>query len=131
MNGQFVGRATYPAGMGAPPQPLEACMVVPAPDFDGAHLRISPGPEGVLSLAGELDLASAPGLRTAIQQKLDTGAQRLVLDLTDLSFCDSAGLSVMAWAEQHFPAGVLLHQPRPQLRKILRTTQLEQALAID
>lgn len=106
-------------------------MAMPAPDLDSPDLRIYPGPEGVLSLAGELDLASAPALRSAIQQNLDTGAQRLILDLTDLSFCDSSGLSVMVRAEQNFPAGVLLHHPRPQLRKILRCTQLEQVLAID
>jgi anti-sigma B factor antagonist len=106
-------------------------MAAPAPELPSSALRIDPGPDGLLSLTGELDLATAPQLRSAVQQKLQDGTQRLVLDLTDLSFCDSAGLTVMVWAERAFPDGVLLHHPRPQLRKILRTTQLEQVLNLD
>lgn len=106
-------------------------MATPAPQMRSPELRICPGPDGLLSLAGELDLASAPTLRAAAQEKLEAGAGRLVLDLTELSFCDSTGLSVMVWAHHTFPDGVLLHHPSPQLRKILRTTQLEQTFELD
>jgi anti-sigma B factor antagonist len=106
-------------------------MVASTPKLPGSELRIIPGPDGLLSLCGELDLASAPQLRAAAHRVLEAGAQRLVLDLSDLSFCDSSGLTVMVWANHTFPAGVLLHHPRPQLRKILRTTQLEQTLDLD
>jgi anti-anti-sigma factor len=97
----------------------------------GSQLRIRPGTDGLLSLSGELDMASAAQLRAAAQQKLQTGTRRLILDLTDLSFCDSCGLTVFLWADQAFPDGALLHHPGRQLRKILHTTQLERALTID
>ena len=95
------------------------------------ELRISAGPDGLLSLAGELDVASTPQLRAAMQQQIDAGVQRCVLDLKDLSFCDSSGLTALLWAEQTFPDGILLHRPDRQLRKILQATQLDQALAIE
>lgn len=101
------------------------------PSTDGSNLRIYPGSGGVLSLSGELDVASAPQLRTAAGHKLANGTQRLILDLTDLSFCDSTGLTVFVWAEKAFPAGAVLHRPNPQLRKILHRTQLEQTLVVD
>lgn len=94
-------------------------------------LRLYHRSDELLSLAGDLDLASAPQLRAAAHHKLATGARQLILDLTDLRFCDCAGLNVLLWAEHTFPDGVLLHHPNPQLRTILRTTELDQALTID
>ncbi len=95
------------------------------------QLRIYPGPDGLLRLTGELDMASRPELCSALQRQLDAGQQRCVLDLTELSFCDSAGLSALVWADHAFPRGVLLHGPGRQLRKILRATNLEQFLTIE
>ncbi|HEX5596446.1 MAG TPA: anti-sigma factor antagonist [Micromonosporaceae bacterium] len=48
----------------------------------------------VLSVAGELDLATAPLLQDPVDKLLDQGRNRIVFDLTELSFCDSTGLSV-------------------------------------
>jgi anti-sigma B factor antagonist len=54
----------------------------------------------VMRLAGELDMASAPQLRGAIEE-LELGERSLlVLDLQDLSFIDSTGLRVILWAHE-------------------------------
>lgn len=47
----------------------------------------------ILSLHGDLDMATAPELREACQGLTFTAGQELVLDLSDLGFCDSSGVS--------------------------------------
>jgi anti-anti-sigma factor len=98
--------------------------MAPALEPHNIDLRIDPGPDGLLNLAGALDLTSRPLLHAALQRQLQAGIQRCVLDLTELSFCDSAGLATLIWADHAFPAGVWLHHPNPQLTEILRTTHL-------
>ncbi len=48
----------------------------------------------VLALSGELDLAGAPELTTALNHAQAAG-QTLTVDLTDLEFIDSSGLGVL------------------------------------
>jgi anti-sigma B factor antagonist len=49
----------------------------------------------VLAIGGEVDLATSPDLRTAIEAALDSGAAELRLDLGGTSFMDSSGLHVL------------------------------------
>jgi anti-sigma B factor antagonist len=46
-----------------------------------------------LRLAGELDLAAAPTLGVAIDEVLAGGGTRILVNLRDVTFCDSTGLS--------------------------------------
>jgi anti-sigma B factor antagonist len=54
-------------------------------------------PEGatVLSLAGDLDLFSAPQLQEIARPIIEGGGRRLVIDLGRVEFVDSAGLAVL------------------------------------
>ncbi|SDD49654.1 STAS domain-containing protein [Streptomyces prasinopilosus] len=47
----------------------------------------------VLEITGDLDHATAPGLRRAVNRLTLTGGHLLVLDLTGLEFCDSSGIT--------------------------------------
>lgn len=49
----------------------------------------------VITVAGEIDLFTAPDVRTAASDALDAGAQRIVVDLTGVRFLDSTGLGVL------------------------------------
>lgn len=49
----------------------------------------------ILAIAGEIDLGSAPQLRTALAPILDGATPRLVLDLSGVNFMDSTGIGVM------------------------------------
>ncbi|MEA2168292.1 MAG: anti-sigma factor antagonist [Solirubrobacteraceae bacterium] len=49
----------------------------------------------VVTADGELDMASAPQLETEIDACLSGGSATIVLDLTGLTFIDSAGLALM------------------------------------
>ena len=54
----------------------------------------------VLSLRGELDLASAPLLQAEIESSQISSAAMLVLDLQELKFIDSTGLRVLLAAHE-------------------------------
>ena len=55
-------------------------------------LRWTPGRTPVAHITGEIDLASAPALFADVRRLLGESAG-VVLDLSDLEFIDSAGLS--------------------------------------
>ncbi|MFC5171056.1 STAS domain-containing protein [Streptomyces mutomycini] len=49
----------------------------------------------VLTVAGEIDVDSAPTLRTRALELIRQGRSHLVLDMAPLRFCDSSGLNTM------------------------------------
>lgn len=49
----------------------------------------------VLTVAGEIDVDSAPALRTRAMELIRQGRPHLVLDLAPVEFCDSSGLNTM------------------------------------
>jgi anti-sigma B factor antagonist len=52
----------------------------------------------IVSLAGELDIASAPHLEDRIRSLIDGGRTRLVIELAELIFCDSTGIGILVRA---------------------------------
>jgi anti-sigma B factor antagonist len=49
----------------------------------------------VVSVSGELDLYTAPRVRTGIEEAGAAGADRVIVDLSETSFIDSAALGVL------------------------------------
>ena len=71
------------------------------PEPVAAELTAEPGPgadEWILRVRGEIDVATSPALRAEIGSLLDRGAQRVVLDLHEMTFIDSSGLGVLVGA---------------------------------
>lgn len=65
------------------------------------RLRVEVRTEGrseVVTAAGELDHHTAELLRTPLDEALDQGRDRLVIDCSQLEFCDSTGLNVLLGA---------------------------------
>ena len=54
----------------------------------------------VISVSGELDLASSPALEDELERVARSDAQLVVVDLRSLEFMDSTGLSVLVRAHQ-------------------------------
>src|SRR3954453_17058687 len=79
-------------------------MATPPGEFSIA----ASGREGraLLTLSGELDLATAPELEQLVNERLDAG-QEVVVDLRGLEFMDSSGIRVLV------PA-LALAPPRPR-----------------
>lgn len=91
------------------------------------------GAYAVVALYGELDLAAADGLRNRLRTACDENAGRVVLDLSELTFIDSTGLSILV--EYHNKTrqaggGLILLDPRPAVVRILDITGLIERLTI-
>jgi anti-anti-sigma factor len=71
------------------------------------------GEWSVLRVAGELDLVTSPVLRQRIHEVVAEGRHDLVLDLSDVFFCDSSGVGVLIAARR------LIRSCRGRLRLIL------------
>ncbi|GAA4599490.1 STAS domain-containing protein [Planotetraspora phitsanulokensis] len=52
-------------------------------------------PFTVVSVSGEIDIITEPAFRAQVDELLDRPVTRLVFDLTELRFLDSAGLRVI------------------------------------
>ena len=85
----------------------------------------------VVTLTGELDADTARHLRGLVAEHLLAGPGNLVLDLSGLSFVDSAGLAAMISADKGVRrAGMrlVLAAPRAPVRKIMRLTGIDAVL---
>ena len=85
----------------------------------------------VVSVAGELDMATAPRLQDQITDLLDRGRNRLVFNLAEVSFCDSTGLSVFVRAKnscEEAGGEVRLAAPQRGVLRILEVSGLVDVL---
>lgn len=73
---------------------------------------------------------SAPQLQTALDQALSTQPQAVVLDMTEVGFLGSAGLSVLLVAAQSAPAGGLRVVTSPAARRPIEVTSLDELLRL-
>jgi anti-sigma B factor antagonist len=84
----------------------------------------------LLSLYGELDLATSPLLEAKLRMVESTNSERIVIDLSGLTFIDSTGLHALVRAELRWRASgrglVLLRGPRA----VQRVFELTKALSL-
>ena len=68
-----------------------------------SHFRVevrNHGRAAVIAVSGELDLASSPALQEELDRLASSDAELLIIDLRELDFMDSTGLSVLVRAHQ-------------------------------
>ena len=107
----------------------------PAADrAEPAQLELScrTGPNGyqIVSVTGELDIATAEQAYSYISEIIDGRLAPVTVDLSGLTFCDASGLGVLARIARHArQAGrqLKLTSVRPSLLKIMRITGLDRA----
>ncbi|MDF3147430.1 MULTISPECIES: STAS domain-containing protein [unclassified Streptomyces] len=66
-------------------------------------LKVTGGEQGdwaVLQVSGELDLVTSPVMRQHIHDVVAEGRHSLVLDLSEVMFCDSSGVGVLIAARR-------------------------------
>lgn len=76
-------------------------------------IGVEQGEWAVLGVSGELDLVTSPVLRQRVHDVVAEGHHSLVLDLSDVFFCDSSGVGVLIAARR------LIRSCRGRLRLIL------------
>ncbi|WP_190394409.1 STAS domain-containing protein [Nocardiopsis quinghaiensis] len=87
----------------------------------------------VVTVGGEVDLYTAPQLRSELVEALDDGARRLLVDMSRVEFCDSTGISVLlsAMKRSRDKGGDLeIVAPRPAVTKVLEVTGLDEVFVI-
>lgn len=83
------------------------------------------GASAVVAPEGELDHHTADLLREALEQSVDDGYGRLVVDCSGLEFCDSTGLNILLGARLKAEAaggGVHLAGMRPVVARVFEIT---------
>lgn len=84
-------------------------------------------PGRVLKVSGEVDIQTSTILDEHVQRALDEGASFLVVDLGDVTFLDSTGLSVLiAGLKRCQSAGgaMRVSSARPNVRRVFEVTGL-------
>ena len=94
---------------------------------DGFSVRIEDeGLGSVVWISGELDIATAPTLRSHLEGLAD---EKVVLDFTEVTFMDSSGISILIW--KHHNGGITLRGVQPAQMEVLEITGLVEVLDFD
>ena len=88
-----------------------------------------PTPEGpLLRIAGDLDYTNAPDLESALAPLALTQDDTLTLDLSEVGFCDSTGLSTLIGVQrkaERAGATIRVSAVDPNLARIMAITGVE------
>jgi anti-sigma B factor antagonist len=87
----------------------------------------------VLTVAGEVDLNTAPQLKERINALIAQGHANLVVDLEGVEFMDSTGLSALVsglMRTSEGGGGMAVVCTRPQVLRLLALTGLDQVLKV-
>jgi anti-sigma B factor antagonist len=87
----------------------------------------------VLTVRGEVDLASAPKLAAAMTELMDRGHTRVAVDLGSVEFIDSSGLGVLVGSLRRLRddgGDLVLRAASPPVTRILELTGLDGLLPV-
>lgn len=91
------------------------------------------GGQAVVSVNGEVDVYTAPTLRDQLTGLLDSGTKSVIVDMSQVGFCDSTGLGSLVAALNHAreKGGTLaLVAAQDRVLKLLRITGLDQVFTL-
>ena len=102
------------------------------------HLDVTPvehGADAVLQIAGELDIATVPVLRTAVETALADVPGAVLLDLTEARFVDSTGCrelvrSAKAGAARGVAVAVVVPPDNWRVRRVVDFVQLSAVVPV-
>jgi anti-sigma B factor antagonist len=80
------------------------------------------GPAALIAVSGEVDLSTSPKLRTACMDAAQAGATTVRIDLGNVTFLDSSGISVLVQAQKRLESegsALVLHRVSGQTRRVL------------
>ena len=83
----------------------------------------------VVSVMGEVDLATAPALEQTLLDATETGTGDVIVDLSGCSFLDSAGLRALIATRdrvEHLDRSLALVLSNPSVTRIFQITQCDQ-----
>jgi anti-sigma B factor antagonist len=93
-----------------------------------------PGHRVVVSVGGEIDISNADELERTIMQAWETGHQDVVVDLSQVEFMGSAGISALILAAnpvRRDGGEVTLRKPSAVVRRLFGVMGVDMAFPID
>ena len=84
-------------------------------------------------VAGEIDIFTSKALRQSLMAALLTSSSTLVIDLSEVSFCDTVGLGILVGIQHRARAQgitLVLGGPGPYMINLLRVSGLDRSLPI-
>ena len=84
-----------------------------------------------VAVAGEIDFATHRSLLGLLTEEVERGHQRIVLDMSGVSFCDSTGLGVLVQIRQRVVEGggwLRVAAPTEAVRRALEITNLDRLI---
>ena len=96
------------------------------------RVRREPGGTAVITVAGEVDIATVAGLRDRLFTLADT-SRSVIVDLDQVSFIDAAGLGALVGAARRtgiHGASLQVVCGRPQTRELFRLAGLDRRLRL-
>jgi anti-sigma B factor antagonist len=107
------------------------------PELNSCHLTIERRDEAngvLLTIRGEIDIASAPALERELRDAESASPGRIVLNLADLEFLDSTGVGALIQAQARSASSghrlVVTHVP-PTVQRLFELTGLNARLTIE
>lgn len=87
-----------------------------------------------VALTGEIDLTSSRRLREVLLSIANSGEHRVVVDMSNVTFMDSTGLSALVAARKRFGAmdgQMTIRSPSRGVRRVLEVTGLSRVFTIE
>ncbi|MCQ3810795.1 MAG: STAS domain-containing protein [Acidimicrobiia bacterium] len=87
----------------------------------------------ILTVTGEIDMATAPRFRQRLLAVISTGAQNVVIDLSGVDFIDSTGLGVLMGAAKRVRSSggdIRLVMAGSRLAELIELTRLDRVLDV-
>lgn len=97
---------------------------------DDLHIHVDTSPDGAatLTVAGEIDMYSAPQFRHALAQAA-TSHSRLIVDLTAAAYLDSAGIAALFDSARHTDLELILG-PGSLITPVIEISHLDRVATI-
>ncbi|AFA49324.1 STAS domain-containing protein [Acetobacterium woodii] len=87
----------------------------------------------MVRIKGEIDIYSIEEFRAAIEEKIETQAQEIRLDCSELSYMDSTGMGVLIELRnktKEMGQKIVMVNPRPNIKKLLALTGVDKIIEI-
>ncbi len=91
-------------------------------DFDGVV--------SIISVAGELDIATSPQLQSELDLVFADGAQHVVIDLTETDFVETTGLRILLKASRQTCGSLSILCPNPRVRRVFELTGVAELVVL-
>jgi len=100
---------------------------MPGPQRPGFEARSGDRGAIIIVLSGDLDIVSRSWLARQLAETMKQQPRRLVIDMAEVGFADSAAVRLIVRAGQLLPDGArpVISNPRPVVRRLLQITGLD------